>query len=224
MATYRKLNRLPQVVFKNKNLQEAITMAKFTGATTDPNGIEVPYVNQLLKTIDELAISIPTLRAIAAVLVVPSTRLYAVAKQPQEGKVYNKNEYNYDAVDRFIERRLDPEKGYGTVLDLIVAAQAMDVTFESEDGRKSLPGVSNAKKITLADGTEVIGRKLDLVVGSVVYLRKDESNTQYTVVVETLSHVVLRAGEDDLLVLMSNNTANWKLQLTANAPATEPVA
>ena len=51
----------------------------------------------------------PTLKAIAAVFDIPTQRIYSVAKQPKEGEVYDAKVYNWDAITRFIERRLDAD-------------------------------------------------------------------------------------------------------------------
>ena len=51
----------------------------------------------------------PTLKAIAEVLGVPQQRLYSVAKQPKEGEVYDARVYNWDAISRFIAKRIGKE-------------------------------------------------------------------------------------------------------------------
>ncbi len=164
-------------------------------------------MNDTLKAIKKTGGNEPTLKAIALALNVPYPRLHGVAKQPQEGVVYDRNVFNWDAIDRFITRRLDAEKGFATVEEVIAKALEIDEQLKIEDGRR---GLAKAK-ITLADGSEIIGRKYELAVGDSIILKKDEKKVPHKIVYTTVSHIVVQPEGGELLISMSNNTSNWKI-------------
>ena len=159
----------------------------------------------------------PTLKAIAAVFDVPTQRIYSVAKQPKEGEVYDAKVFNWDAVERFITRRLDAEKGLATIEDVITAALAKDVEFKEQDGRRSVNrGEGRNEKITV-DGKEVAVRKyknFEIDADTYVCLRKDAC--VYKIVMQTLTHTVLRPVNADgtfaseTVKCISNSMLNMK--------------
>lgn len=159
----------------------------------------------------------PTLKAIAAVFDVPTQRIYSVAKQPKEGEVYDAKVFNWDAVERFITRRLDAEKGLATVEDVIDAALVKDAELKEQDGRRSANrGDAKNEKITV-DGKEVAVRKyknFEMDANTYVCLRKDAA--VYKIVMQTLTHTVLRpVGKDGEFVsetvkCISNSMLNMK--------------
>ena len=79
----------------------------------------------------------PTLKAIAAVFELPAARLYTVAKQPKEGEVYDAKVYNWDAIERFITRRLGQEGKPATLEEVIEKALEIDVQLKEADGRRA---------------------------------------------------------------------------------------
>lgn len=155
--------------------------------------------------------------AIAAVFDVPTQRIYSVAKQPKEGEVYDARVFNWDAITRFITRRLDPEKGLGTLEDVIDAALAKDVELKEQDGRRSVNrGEGRNEKITV-DGKEVAVRKyknFEMESDTYVCLRKDAC--VYKIVMQTLTHTVLRPVNADgtfaseAVKCISNSMLNMK--------------
>ena len=157
----------------------------------------------------------PTLKAIAEVFNVPSQRIYSVAKQPKEGEVYDAKVYNWDAIERFITRRLNDEL---PDLDAVIdAALAVDVELKERDGRRSSNrGTPVVQKITV-DGKEIPVRKyknFEMDEGVYVCLRKDAN--VYKIVLQTLSHTCLRpVGPDDEICsetvkVISNSMLNMK--------------
>ena len=140
----------------------------------------------------------PTLKAIAAVFGIPTQRIYSVAKQPKEGEVYNAKVYNWDAITRFIERRLDADKGLATLEDVIDAALVKDAEFKESDGRRTANrGQSINQKIEV-DGQMVAVRKyknFEMSEGKPICLRKDAN--VYGIVMQTLTHTVLRPIKED---------------------------
>lgn len=160
----------------------------------------------------------PTLKAIAVVLDVPAQRIYTVAKQPKEGEVYDAKVYNWEAIERFINRRLDPDKGLATVEDVIDAALVKDTELKEVDGRRSgnRSGAATHAKITV-DGKEIDVRKypnFEMDANVPVCLRKDAN--VYKIVMQTASHTVLRPvnadGEfaSDTVKVISNGMLNMK--------------
>ena len=157
----------------------------------------------------------PTLKAIAEVFNVPSQRIYSVAKQPKEGEVYDAKVYNWDAIERFITRRLNDEL---PDLDAVIdAALAVDVELKERDGRRSSNrGTPVVQKITV-DGKEIPVRKFknfEMDAGVYVCLRKDAN--VYKIVLQTLSHTCLRpVGPDgefcsETVKVISNSMLNMK--------------
>ena len=140
----------------------------------------------------------PTLKAIAAVFGIPTQRIYSVAKQPKEGEVYDAKVYNWDAITRFIERRLDADKGLATLEDVIDAALVKDAEFKESDGRRTANrGQSINQKIEV-DGQMVAVRKyknFEMSEGKPICLRKDAN--VYGIVMQTLTHTVLRPIKED---------------------------
>ena len=157
----------------------------------------------------------PTLKAIAEVFNVPSQRIYSVAKQPKEGEVYDAKVYNWDAIERFITRRLNDEL---PDLDAVIDAPlAVDVELKERDGRRSSNrGTPVVQKITV-DGKEIPVRKyknFEMDEGVYVCLRKDAN--VYKIVLQTLSHTCLRpVGPDgefcsETVKVISNSMLNMK--------------
>ena len=158
----------------------------------------------------------PTLKAIAEVFGLPAQRIYSVAKQPKEGEVYDAKVYNWDAIERFITRRLTDElPDMEAVID---AALAIDVELKERDGRRSgnRGGASTIQKITV-DGKEIPVRKyknFEMSEDMYVCLRKDAN--VYKIVLQTLSHTCLRpVGPDgefcsETVKVISNSMLNMK--------------
>ena len=137
----------------------------------------------------------PTLKAIAAVFDLNPVRLYSVAKQPKEGVVYDAKVYNWDAIERFINRRLDADKGLATLEDVIDAALVKDEELKASDGRRSSnrgEGSAWNAKIEV-DGQMIAKRRFanfEMENGCLVTLKKDAE--VYAIVLQTASHTVLR--------------------------------
>lgn len=160
----------------------------------------------------------PTLKAIAEVFGLPAQRLYSVAKQPKEGEVYDAKVFNWDAIERFINRRLNADKGLGTLEDVIDAAMIVDAELKEKDGRRSgnRQGGVSIQKITV-DGKEVPVRKyknFEMDANTYVCLRKDAN--VYKIILQTLTHTCLRPVNQDgefcseAVKVISNSMLNMK--------------
>lgn len=136
----------------------------------------------------------PTLKALAAVFDLKPVRLYSVAKQPKEGVVYDAKVYNWDAIERFITRRLDAEKGLPDLAAVITKALEIDEELKKTDGRRAPRGEGGAygRKIEV-DGKMIPARRFanhEMSSGMFVALKGDPR--VYEIVMQTLSHTVLR--------------------------------
>lgn len=151
------------------------------------------YTNNIEKIMETMGQ--PSLKAIAAVFELNPVRLYSVAKQPKEGVVYDAKMYNWDAIERFINRRLDPDKGLASLEDVISAALVEDEKLKTQDGRRSSnrgEGAAWNAKIEV-DGHMIAKRRFanfEMENGCLVTLKKDAE--VYAIVLQTASHTVLR--------------------------------
>ena len=159
----------------------------------------------------------PTLKAIAAVFDIPTQRIYSVAKQPKEGEVYDAKVYNWDAITRFIARRLDADKGLATLEDVIDAALVKDAEFKESDGRRTANRGQSVNQKIEVDGQMVAVRKyknFEMSEGKPICLRKDAN--VYGIVMQTLTHTVLRPIKEDgsfaseTVKVISNSMLNMK--------------
>lgn len=128
----------------------------------------------------------PTLKAMAAVFGLNPQRLYAVAKTPKEGEIYDARVYNWDAIEKFILRRLSDDMSMEAFVE---AAIAKNEELASQDGRKG-PRISDAERyVKYSDGL-MPRRKYDISEGSKILLKKDKKNV-YVVVLVSDTHVVI---------------------------------
>lgn len=158
------------------------------------------YTNNIERIMEEMGT--PSLKAIASVFDLNPVRLYSVAKQPKEGEVYDAHVYNWDAIERFIKRRLDPDKGLATLEDVIQKALEIDAELKTADGRRrgnrgEGGGVSYGAKIEV-DGKMVAQRRFEsfeMANDQYICLKKDPE--VYKIVLQTASHTVIRPVEPD---------------------------
>lgn len=172
-------------------------------------------MNKLQEIMEKLGT--PTLKAIAAVFEIPTQRIYSVAKQPKEGEVYDAKVFNWDAIERFITRRLDAEKGLATLEDVIQAAMVKDEEFKESDGRRAANRGQGIKQTIEVDGKQVACRKyknFEQDAGKPICLRHDAN--VYGIVMQTLTHTVLRPINEDgsfaseEVKVISNSMLNMK--------------
>jgi hypothetical protein len=166
----------------------------------------------------------PSLKAIAAVFELNPVRIYTVAKQPREGEIYDRNVFNWDAIERFVEKRFNPEKALNTFEDVVIRALEIDQELKSSDGRRaSNKGVPSNRNTIEVDGKNIQERRFpnfEMAAGQPVVFRKDPA--VYAIVIQTKSHTVLRPvaqdgsyiGED--VKVASNGMMNWR----CSGPAT----
>lgn len=141
----------------------------------------------------------PSLKAFAGVFDLNPVRLYSVAKQPKEGVVYDAKVFNWDAIERFISRRLDADKGLATLEDVVDAAIVIDAQLKENDGRRKTAGGSYGAKIEV-DGQMIAQRRYpsyEMENHQMICLKGDVE--VYAIVMQTLSHTVLRPLAEALL-------------------------
>lgn len=133
----------------------------------------------------------PTLKAIAMVFDLPPVRLYSVAKQPKEGEVYDAKVYNWDAIERFVTRRLEPDTNHDSLESVVAAALELDEELKLKDGRRSAnKGTSN--RTIEVDGKSIAARKFSTFeqdAGKFICLKSDPR--VYKIVYQTQSHTVI---------------------------------
>lgn len=152
----------------------------------------VQFTNNIEKIMSELGT--PSLKAFAAVFDLNPVRFYSVAKQPKEGVVYDAKVFNWDAIERFIARRLDADRGLDTLEDVVRAALVKDEELKANDGRRTTrgEGTGYGEKIEV-DGKMIAKRRFanfEMENGQLVTLKKDAE--VYAIVLQTASHTVLR--------------------------------
>lgn len=177
-------------------------------------------MNNLLQVMEQKGT--PTLKAVALSIGVPPARLYSVAKQPREGQVYDAKAYNWDAIERFIERRLSPEDSLATFEDVIDRAIITDEQLKEMDGRHR-GGRARIETIEV-DGVSIPVRKypnFEMGAAPFVCIRGDD--LVYKFVHQTVSHTVLvpvdsREGDvsSQSVKVMSNVMMNAKCVGPAN--------
>lgn len=188
------------------------------------NKQEITYTNNIEKIMAELGT--PSLKAFAGVFDMNPVRFYSVAKQPKEGVIYDAKVFNWDAIERFITRRLDADNGLATLEDVVKKALEVEEELKAADGRRSSnrgEGSAWNAKIEV-DGQMIAKRRFanfEMENGQFITLKKDPEI--YAIVLQTASHTVLRpvnsvaktdAGEYDFkgndIKVISNGMLNMK--------------
>jgi hypothetical protein len=182
--------------------------------------VAAPEKNKLEQIME--AKGYPTLKAIATVFDLQPVRLYSVAKQPKEGVVYDAKVYNWDAVMRFIERRLGVKDAPETLEAVVDRALEIDVELKANDGRRSTAGSTSKEKIEV-DGKLIAPRKyktFEMSEGQLFILKNDPE--VYKAVYQTLSHTVLVPVSDKAGTIKGNDVkviSNTMLNMKGVGPS-----
>lgn len=162
----------------------------------------------MLSTIEKMGVAQPSLRAIAEALGTPQQRIYSVSKQPKMGEVYDPKVYNWDAITKFVEKRLSDE--LPTFEAVINKALEIDAELAQRDGRRGTRGSS--KELIQVGDKFVPARKYNFEIGDEVALKND--GNVYKVVYQTPVSMVLQPiapVESEALTCLSNWTLNQKI-------------
>lgn len=161
-----------------------------------------------------------TLKALATVFDLPPVRFYSVAKTPKEGEIFDPKVYNWEAIQKFVNRRLgQTEDGPTTLEEVIERAVVITQEQKEADGRRASNRGSAAGKKIEVDGKMIPERKFTnfamlnedgTPTGNLVVLRKDPA--VYKMVYQTLSHTVLVPVSD-----REGTVASQKVKVISNS-------
>jgi hypothetical protein len=157
---------------------------------------------------DKKILTTPTLKAFAIAFNTNPVRIYTVAKEPKAGIMYDARVINWDAVERFCIKRLDPDTGLATLDDLVNLAIRSEQDLRLKDRRTKLKDSSGG---VVLNGRVVPNRKIAIDLGNVVQFKDDTH--KYKVVYLTDSHVVMTVDDTSELVCFGNWTFNNKLEV-----------
>lgn len=178
------------------------------------NTIVMNHVLDAIKTINEG--KEPSLRAFAEVLSVPTTRLYAKAKAPIAGQVYDPDVINWDALNEYFASKLTEEGCvFATMEDLVEAAQKKDEWLKENKPVRTAAG----KNLIDVDGAKMPARKAAIFeMGSeqesLLCFKHDPA--VYKMIYQTAGYTCIRAVNADgsyakeEVRVISNGTLNTK--------------
>ena len=148
----------------------------------------------------------PSLRSISDVLGITPSRIYNVSKTPIEGQAYDANTTNWEAVEKFISRRIGNEGDKFQTLEEVIDAALIRMHERSNmDRRKG----SSAVKYEGPSGKLIPARRFDPAIDEEVVLKGHEGFT-YRVIEKTNTHIALKCNENTELIALSNWTFNQK--------------
>lgn len=160
--------------------------------------------------------NIPSLKAFALVLEVPTTRLYAVSKKPIAGQVYDPSVINWEAVNDFLSGKLSVDGcAFDTMESLVLAAQDKDEWLKENATVRVTAGANMID----VDGGKMPKRKAAMFeMGSdqesLVCFKHDAE--VYKMIYQTLGYTCIRAIKEDgsfakeEVRVVSNSTLNTK--------------
>lgn len=177
----------------------------------EASAVQEGKVNALQTAIDKAIAegkitTAPSLKAMASVFQVNPNRIYSVAKQPREGEIYDARVYNWDALERFVTKRLDGGQTLDQFIDLAIAK---DVELKTADRRTGTRTSAEDKFIKTSAGLMPV-RKFDLALGQKVLTKKDVDSV-FEVVMMTDTHIVLQLEGTGELKVFANWTANSQI-------------
>ena len=176
-----------------------------------------PKYTHVLDAIREVAGGVePSLRAFAMVLDVPSTRLYATAKKPVAGQVWDPESKNWDALNEFFTGKLEAEGAAYTSMEELVVAAAEKDKWIAENANVRVATGSNLIDV---DGGKMPKRKAAMFeMGSenesLICFKHDGG--VYKMVYQTAGYTCVRAVNEDgsfakeEVRVLSNATLNTK--------------
>lgn len=162
----------------------------------------------MLETIEKMGVAQPSLRAIAEALGVPQQRIYSVSKQPKAGETYDPKVYNWDAITKFVTKRLSDElPDFESVIN---KALEIDAELATKDGRRGTR--ASSKELIQVGDKFVPARKYNFENGDEIALKGD--GNVYMAVYQTPVSMVLQPVApvaSDMLTCLSNWTLNQKI-------------
>lgn len=181
------------------NATEAVEMKHILGVIRDVNGGE------------EIS-----LKAFALALDIPATRLYAIAKRPIIGQVYDPNAKNWDAINEFLTNKVTAADATITSLEELVLVAVEKEKWMAENATARVATGSNLIDV---DGGKMPKRKAAMFdMGSeqesLICFKHDAG--VYKMVYQTLGYTAIRQVNEDgtfakeEIRVVSNSTLNTK--------------
>lgn len=157
-----------------------------------------------------------SLKAFALALDIPATRLYAIAKRPIIGQVYDPNAKNWDAINEFLTNKVTAADATITSLDELVLVAAEKEKWMAENASTRVATGSNLIDV---DGGKMPKRKAAMFdMGSeqesLICFKHDAG--VYKMVYQTLGYTAIRRVNEDgtfakeEIRVVSNSTLNTK--------------
>ena len=157
-----------------------------------------------------------SLKAFALALDIPATRLYAIAKRPIIGQVYDPNAKNWDAINEFLTNKVTAADATITSLDELVLVAAEKEKWMAENATARVATGSNLIDV---DGGKMPKRKAAMFdMGSeqesLICFKHDAG--VYKMVYQTLGYTAIRQVNEDgtfakeEIRVVSNSTLNTK--------------
>ena len=168
----------------------------------------------ILDVINEIGGEELSMRAIATVIGVNPSRMYAIAKKPVAGQMYDPEATNWDAISAYVESKL-AEKNFEDMKAFVTAAQEVDAELKANIRRVAVPGAN----LIEVDGEKVSARKsakFEMGGENESYICFKHDALVYKMVYQTEGYTVLRPVNSDgtfameMLRVVSNGTLNTK--------------
>ena len=157
-----------------------------------------------------------SLKAFALALDIPATRLYAIAKRPIIGQVYDPNAKNWDAINEFLSNKVTAADATITSLEELVVVAVEKEKWMAENATARVATGSNLIDV---DGGKMPKRKAAMFdMGSeqesLICFKHDAG--VYKMVYQTLGYTAIRQVNEDgsfakeEIRVVSNSTLNTK--------------
>ena len=157
-----------------------------------------------------------SLKAFALALDIPATRLYAIAKRPIIGQVYDPNAKNWDAINEFLSNKVTAADAIITSLEELVTVAVEKEKWMAENATARVATGSNLIDV---DGGKMPKRKAAMFdMGSeqesLICFKHDAG--VYKMVYQTLGYTAIRQVNEDgtfakeEIRVVSNSTLNTK--------------
>ena len=157
-----------------------------------------------------------SLKAFALALDIPATRLYAIAKRPIIGQVYDPNAKNWDAINEFLTNKVTAADATITSLEELVLVAVEKEKWMAENATARVATGSNLIDV---DGGKMPKRKAAMFdMGSeqesLICFKHDAG--VYKMVYQTLGYTAIRQVNEDgtfakeEIRVVSNSTLNTK--------------
>ena len=157
-----------------------------------------------------------SLKAFALALDIPATRLYAIAKRPIIGQVYDPNAKNWDAINEFLTTKVTAPEATITSLEALVEVAVEKEKWMAENASAR---VATGNNLIDVDGGKMPKRKAVMFeMGneqeSLICFKHDAG--VYKMVYQTLGYTAIRQVNEDgtfakeEIRVVSNSTLNTK--------------